>query len=223
MNHVTVQWMKELPKVELHAHLNGCIREMTLFELARERGITLNQHHFSDQPLMDHDHSMYNSRPRSLQDCFEMFAEIATCVDDLPSLARITMEALQDFAKHHVAYLELRSTPKQLLAKSGQAGLSDKRAYCTTILQCLQNFESQETSRYESELSNCNNTTSLPRLPMICRLIIAVDRSQLVEQALENVDLALSLQQEYGDLVVGVDLGGNPTKVGYTMANFFLA
>eukprot|EP00957_Ditylum_brightwellii_P059473 4515111-Ditylum_brightwellii.AAC.1 len=30
------------PKVELHAHLNGSIREETLLDLARERGVTLS-------------------------------------------------------------------------------------------------------------------------------------------------------------------------------------
>lgn len=28
-----------LPKIELHAHLNGCIRGTTLLELAAERGV----------------------------------------------------------------------------------------------------------------------------------------------------------------------------------------
>ena len=32
---------KRLPKVELHAHLNGSIRESTLVELARERNVQL--------------------------------------------------------------------------------------------------------------------------------------------------------------------------------------
>lgn len=205
---------RQLPKVELHAHLNGCIREETLFELAKERGITLNESHFSEQALPNDDHSMYNVRPRSLHDCFEMFAEISQCVDDLPSLSRITREALDDFAEHHVAYLELRSTPKKLRLKSGENEWSDKREYCTTIIKCLQEFEYRESSRYESQMGM--NSPSLPRLPVVCRFIVAIDRSLSIEQAYEHVDLAESLRNEFGDIVVGVDLGGDPTKVSST-------
>jgi adenosine deaminase len=32
--------LEALPKVELHAHLNGCIRKAPLFELAKDRGVT---------------------------------------------------------------------------------------------------------------------------------------------------------------------------------------
>jgi adenosine deaminase len=204
--------MKKVPKVELHAHLNGCVRETTLFELAKERGVTLNEHHFSEQPIAGVDHSMYNVRPRSLQDCFEMFAEITKCVDDLAALSRIAMEALEDFAEHHVAYLELRSTPKNLLFKSGGSEQADKRSYCKTILECMQSFEKKEITRFESESAADSHT--LPRLPMVCRFIVAIDRSQPINDAYEHVDLAESLKSEFGDFVVGVDLGGNPTKVG---------
>ena len=33
-------YIQNAPKVELHAHLNGCIRETTLFELAKERNVS---------------------------------------------------------------------------------------------------------------------------------------------------------------------------------------
>ena len=32
---------KSLPKIELHAHLNGSIRQQTLIELASQRNVTL--------------------------------------------------------------------------------------------------------------------------------------------------------------------------------------
>jgi adenosine deaminase len=205
------EFITNAPKIELHAHLNGCIREATLFELAKERSVALNDQHFANTQTVDQDRSMYNVRPRSLQDCFDMFAEIPKCVDDLDALARITTEALEDFALHHVVYLELRSTPKQLLVKTGQhAKIVSKQTYCLTILNCMKDFEHQEQERFHSEfdsgLSKC-------RLPMTCRFIVSVDRSQSAEVAIEHIELAASLRREYGDYVVGVDLGGNPTKV----------
>jgi adenosine deaminase len=211
------------PKVELHAHLNGCIRESTLFELAQERSVTLSDHHFAapsttaSSPLSDHSHSiMYNVRPRSLQDCFDMFAEIPKCVNDLKSLRRITLEALADFASHHVVYLELRSTPKQLLRKTGgESELADKRTYCMVVLEAMKDFEQKEQERFarETAAAAAAQPNNQPRLPMISRLLVAIDRSQSVEDADEHVELAKSLRHDYGDRVAGVDLGGNPTKV----------
>jgi adenosine deaminase len=210
------KFVKQLPKVELHAHLNGCIREATLHELAKERSIVLNEHHFSAQNDSERDDlSMYNVRPRALQDCFGMFVEISKCVDDLPALERITTEALEDFAEQHVAYLELRSTPKRLLGKTGGTKRIEKIDYCRTILDCMKRFQACDTERFEDVMTSATSTALVPssRLPMTCRLIVAIDRSLSVQDAYEHIELAEKLRGEYGDLIVGVDLGGNPTKV----------
>lgn len=197
--------LRQMPKIELHAHLNGCIRDETLFALARERNVTLNPRLFSDhrrgrQPCGSSENNMYNLKPRSLKDCFDMFAEIPKAVDDLVALRRITTEALKDFAAQNVVYLELRSTPKRLLHRhcSGDPKTSSKMAtkeeYIQTILQVMDEFEKESTTN------------------MICRFIIAVDRSQSISDAIEHVDLAIKMKREGISRVVGVDLGGNPTK-----------
>jgi len=231
------EFLFHLPKIEVHAHLNGCIRESTLLDLARERNVALPSHLFGSIDNKSHDNHhdiraephMYNTRPRSLQDCFDLFAEIPKCVNDLSSLKRITLETLQDFANHHVAYLELRSTPKRLLMKHGDKDkiMATKRDYIETILSVMREFQQQEHERYHQEVHllasqnhyDCNDYQSLgPRLPMICHFIIAVDRSQTVQEAKENIDLAceffVSHQSNTPPLpnVVGVDLGGNPTR-----------
>jgi adenosine deaminase len=218
-----------LPKVELHAHLNGCIREITLFDLAQERGFQLNDHHFSLHPQEGTDHSMYNVRPRSLKDCFDMFAEIGQCVDDLVALRRITLEALEDFADHGVVYLELRSTPKCLLIQHGASEVATKYDYCVAVLETMNQFRKNEEERYARDLELSNialpGTSSIPpRLPLIPTFIVSVDRSQSVECGLEHVNLASDLATKY-DCVVGMDLGGNPLKSGFAefRASFELA
>ncbi|CAJ1959686.1 unnamed protein product [Cylindrotheca closterium] len=237
--------IEKLPKVELHAHLNGCIRESTLFDLAKERSVTLSHEHFhhqdhqvpSNSSILDHDDPpaarFFNVRPRSLQDCFDIFAEIPKCVDDLISLRRITLEALEDFAKHNVVYLELRSTPKQLHVqsanKTGNYGaeqkkprLASKKDYCHVILQAMEDFEKdqnqlnlkQEEQRKIANESNAPSSQQGPIPTMTCRFLVAVDRSHSNETAMEHIELAKDLVQsdEYGYRVVGVDIGGNPTK-----------
>ena len=244
------QW----PKVELHAHLNGCIREETLFALAHERNVTLSSHLFSwaqsnttvdnqqdvahkIESSEDNNPQMYHVSPRSLQDCFDMFAEIPNAVNDLEALKRITLEALQDFADHHVVYLELRTTPKCLLVRHSNdtkdlPEKSDKRAYLQTVLQVIRDFEAQEEARYQREVeatASQHDNNVVVRLPMVCRLIVAVDRGQSFEEATENIALAIELAgSEHPDapkssimdpdpMVVGVDMGGNPTKQDFAL------
>ena len=213
-------YIQNAPKVELHAHLNGCIRETTLFELAKERNVSLSPRHFMTpaSATAATDPYMYNVLPRSLQDCFDMFAEIPKCVSDLSALRRITREALQDFAAHHVAYLELRSTPKRLLRSHSDPsqGVASKQEYLEELLSELVDFERKENKRFEQQSADSTSLANA-HLPMICRFIVSVDRSQTLEDAQENVDLAISLSRGADSAVVGVDLGGNPTKQDFRL------
>lgn len=195
-----LEYLGLIPKVELHAHLNGCIRSATLKDLAREREVDLPDILLGP----DHEnHSMYNLRPRSLQDCFALFAELPKLINDLSALRRITREALQDFADHHVCYVELRSTPKALPRDYRENIVATKKEYIETVLEVAQSFEEDEQERYKVDAT---------RLPLVCRVLVSVDRSRSVEEAHENIDLAIQLRQEPRARVVGVDLGGNPMK-----------
>jgi adenosine deaminase len=143
-----------------------------------------------------------------------MFAEIGTVVDDLPAIRRITDETLQDFAKDGCVYLEVRSTPKVLLKNSASPEKATKRDYCETILQVMKEFQQAEEKRFtrESENRKTDDNLAMPRLPLVSCLIVSLDRSNTVDAGWENIRLAIELRKEYPDLVVGVDLGGNPLK-----------
>jgi adenosine deaminase len=209
-------FVDRIPKIELHAHLNGCVRESTLLELARERGIQLSEHHFADEDDMGQGNDdemavcqMYNSRPRSLVDCFDIFLQVGQVVADLDALRRITHEALEDFSHHHVSYIEIRSTPKRLRRSwASQDDMATKRDYIHCILSVFQEFERKEQERYQSQ----NETDPTCRLPLLARLLVSIDRARTVEEAHENVDLAIELYHSSNPYVVGVDLGGNPLR-----------
>ena len=205
----------ELPKIELHAHLNGCIPSDLLRQLAQERHVTLSSKFDTTTTTTDrgsHHH-------RSLQDCFEMFRELPNVINDLSALSQITMAALQQFAHHHsTLYLELRTTPKRLLYRHDddptKTKKCTKREYMETILRTLQQFEETDRARYEHECHHHapSRLQLLPRLPMTVRLLISVDRSQSLSEATEHIDLAVAMYQDQApeSYVVGVDLGGNP-------------
>ena len=211
-NEHLIEFCTRIPKTELHAHVNGCIREETLLELASERNITLSSHLHPDKvknssssmTLIErmHIHSITaNGKRRSLSDCFEIFDEIHRCVNDVNALRRITREALEDFALENVVYLELRSTPRCLsrCKKNNNALNCDKRGYIQAILDEFKVFEKR---------NKC--TTKIALIP---RLLVSIDRSASLEEAMENVTLAIDLYKKVEPYIVGVELGGNPIKV----------
>jgi adenosine deaminase len=206
-------FIEKIPKVELHAHLNGCAREASLFELAQERNVELPTHHFALPSSSNKDDSLlYNAKPRSLRDCFDMFAEIPKCVNDLDALRRITQEALEDFSIDHVAYLELRSTPKRLRRTWKEAEFATKKEYIETVISELERFSKREEERYERE-SASSSSDKLTRLPLMAKFIVSIDRAGTVDEAMEHAQLATDLANSgHRSMLVGVDLGGNPSK-----------
>lgn len=137
--------------------------------MAAERGVTLPTAYFHHTQGHHVDGLLYNTMPRSLADCFQMFAEISQAVNDLTALRTITREALQDFATHAVVYVELRSTPQMLVTKFRQSDMATKRDYVETILQVMQEVEDEEEERYRQE-SKANKDNV--RLPIQCRFLV---------------------------------------------------
>ena len=103
-----------------------------------------------------HHHHHRIRKRRTLQDCFDIFAILPSIITDLIALERITYETLEDFASHHVTYLELRSTPKRLLVEhhADQNVMASKRQYIETVLEVISTFNVMEEQRYEKEMIN---------------------------------------------------------------------
>jgi adenosine deaminase len=76
------EFIQALPKIELHAHIGGSIRESTIRELAKEKQI-------EQQVIM--------SDNNTLKECFQLFSVIHQVTDKLDIVKRITSEILYDF------------------------------------------------------------------------------------------------------------------------------
>ena len=94
------QFCLRLPKAELHAHLNGMLRDATLRELAEIHGISPDSCKLSARG------------GRTLNECFTVFAVIHRVTQSLEVVRRIAREAVEDAAGDGVVYLEIRTTPK---------------------------------------------------------------------------------------------------------------
>ncbi|XP_047989712.1 adenosine deaminase-like protein [Leguminivora glycinivorella] len=172
---------RELPKVELHAHLGGSLSQSTMLQLKRlyaDSGIPDKTNAFFDE------FQIAAGDTRSLSDCFQVFS-IAHSLTSMPqALALATSLTLEEFQNDGCVYIELRSTPRETPYMS-------KKEYIDTIVQAIRR-------------SSIN-------LTIISKLIISIDRRSTSQSAEETTDLAIEFYQNYPEVVVGIELSGDPT------------
>ncbi|EAR85237.2 adenosine/AMP deaminase (macronuclear) [Tetrahymena thermophila SB210] len=129
---LTQDFVRKAPKIELHAHLNGCVRRQTLFEIAQRKQINV------DLSIFD---------LRNIKGAFSIFSLIHQVLRDLQDIRRVSREVLEDFRDQNVAYLELRTTPK-----SCELGTYTKEQYLNTVIDEIQKFQQQYGDKMQARL-----------------------------------------------------------------------
>eukprot|EP00928_Gymnodinium_smaydae_P027455 TRINITY_DN21233_c0_g4_i2.p1 TRINITY_DN21233_c0_g4~~TRINITY_DN21233_c0_g4_i2.p1 ORF type:complete len:407 (+),score=99.42 TRINITY_DN21233_c0_g4_i2:87-1307(+) len=194
---LTLEAIRALPKVELHAHLSGCITQPKLIELLAKRG---NGETFTP---FDCRADVSNA----LAKCFDYFAKVAAVVSDLDALMESTIHVLETFAAENCLYFEMRTSPKQFRqspavvnGNAAKEALTTKMQYLQTIREAIAKFQSTAQERYG--------------YIMEVKILLSIDRGKITskESALEQIDDVLQMQREHPDLVVGIDVCGNPSK-----------
>nr|KAF6482897.1 adenosine deaminase like [Rousettus aegyptiacus] len=172
----------ELPKVELHAHLNGSISSNTMKKLiAKKPGLKIH-----DQMTM-----IDKGKKRTLEECFQMFQiihQLTTSPEDILMIRNeVTKDVIKEFADDGVKYLELRSTPR----KDSATGMT-KKTYVESVLEGIK----------QSKREN---------LDIDVRYLISIDRRGGPLVAKETVKLAEEFFLSTEGTVLGLDLSGDPT------------
>ncbi|MGE4618906.1 MAG: adenosine deaminase [Planctomycetota bacterium] len=100
-------WISDLPKIQLHDHLDGGLRPATIVELAQQRGVEL--------PVSDPDKLadwfFRGSDQGSLPKYLEGFSVTLSVMQDEEALHRIAYEHVLDLAADGVVYGEVRFAP----------------------------------------------------------------------------------------------------------------
>ncbi|KAF5895463.1 adenosine deaminase-like protein, partial [Clarias magur] len=169
---------RQIPKVELHAHLNGSVSSATMEKLiARKPHLNIESSRTA----------IHNGQRRTLAECFQVFKLIHQLVDSEEDILMVAKAVIEEFAADGVKYLELRSTPRE----EPETGLS-KRRYIETVLEAIRQCKQEEVD-------------------IDVRFLVAVDRRNGPDVAMETVKLAEDFMLSSDGVVVGLDLSGDPT------------
>ncbi|KAF8510946.1 Metallo-dependent hydrolase [Hysterangium stoloniferum] len=192
LSRTQLNFLQNLPKAELHAHLNGSIPLPVLQSLAREREREHGTHADGLSEIVRKGLTILNEgvHLNVIDDFFSLFPAIYALTSGPEALAFVTRAVLKHFLEPAVdeeglpvpaqcQYLELRSTPRATEKMS-------RRVYLDTVLD--------EVEKYPADTA---------------ALIVSVDRRMKKEDIQECVDLAGALK-ESRRRVVGVDLCGDP-------------
>ncbi|CAH2063630.1 unnamed protein product, partial [Iphiclides podalirius] len=174
------EFCRELPKIELHAHLNGSLSRATMLKLQRyhaDTGVSDTTNAFFDE------FQIGAGDTRNLSDCFQVFSIAHTLTNTPETLGLATTLTLQEFQNDGCCYIELRSTPRNTPHMT-------KRQYIDTIIGAMQK--------------------SSPNLNIISTLIISINRSNGVIEANEISELAIEYHKKFPGIVVGMELSGDP-------------
>jgi len=104
---VPLELLAELPKSDLHVHLDGSLRLETLIELAKTRKVKLPSN--SPDGLLK---TVFKRAYKNLPEYLKGFEFTVACLQDRESLERAAFEFCQDCRAENVFYAEVRFAPQ---------------------------------------------------------------------------------------------------------------
>ncbi len=124
---MTTRWLRRIPKVELHVHLDGSLRLKTFLELAK--------HLPTDRRFprsVDLREAVIPGSTGSLEEYLAAFQYTIAVLQSAESLERAAYELCEDAAEENIAYIEIRFGP--LLHT--ECGLSPRDVVQATVSGC---------------------------------------------------------------------------------------
>lgn len=106
------EFIKAIPKTDLHLHLDGSLRIDTLLDLARSSGVTLPA-----QDAQGLRATVFKDQYGSLEEYLRGFSLTTAVMQSEEALFRVAYELLKDNAAEGVRYIEVRFAPQLLMSE----------------------------------------------------------------------------------------------------------
>lgn len=172
------QGLKELPKIDLHRHLEGSLRLSTMAEIASEYHLDLPGYNIDDF------RSMVQITAEDKPEAVVFLSKFKTLRHFFRSpeiVERVAYEAVADAAEENIVYFEMRFTP-MALAREGHYPLHEAADWVI-----------KSTQRAAKDFG------------IDVRLIVSINRHESVELGEKCLEIAI---KRMGDGIVGMDLAG---------------
>lgn len=106
---ITREFLHEIPKTDLHVHLDGSLRLSTILELADQQGVELPNGASTEEELADELHM--GEICEDLNDYLKAFDVTLSVLQTEEALYRAAFELGEDAARENVEYMEVRYSP----------------------------------------------------------------------------------------------------------------
>ena len=106
------EFLRAIPKTDLHLHLDGSLRIETLIDLARDAGVALPAN-----DVMGLRETVFKDHYASLEEYLRGFALTTAVMQTDAALFRVAYELMLDNAAEGVRYIEVRFAPQLLMSE----------------------------------------------------------------------------------------------------------
>lgn len=226
INQVPAEFLRRLPKADLHVHLDGSLRLSTLIELAKKEGVELPA--YTEEGLRE---LVFKDKYASLVEYLKGFGYTGAVMQNAANIERVAYELAQDSIAEGVRYLEVRFAP-QLHANDQLSAQDSVRAVARGLKRAQDEHNNSAAVKKGEDLEfyfgilacamrNFNEFMS-PYYAMLIKALAQSKKEEIFSIAsLELAKMVVRLVKEEHLPIVGFDLAGE--EAGYPASDHLAA
>ena len=215
---IPAEFLKRIPKTDLHVHLDGSVRLSTLIELAQKEGVKLPA--YTEAGLRK---KVFKDQYKDLVEYLQGFAYTGAVLQTAKNIERVSYELGQDAIAEGVRYMEVRFAPQQHVNLHLKAQESVRAA-----VRGLQRAQKEHNAKKEVKegkdlefhfgvivcaMRNFSEANSLYYHALL-KVLSQSEKAEVIEAAsMELARMTVKLVEEEHLPIVGFDIAGE--EAGY--------